>query len=479
MRGITIGDIKPYIFNMKEYWQLKGLAQNKVFQSVSNEKLDNPTHLKDAIKKVLERGGGDDKLRMLLQNSIYNFKTDSSIIDPELRTRFADTCRKWRDYQSSLLQNFYSEAYTEIKRQKKAKESHTTYVPIKIYDWNDMLNFFSKFKAREEDKLVRLQLLYFQVPNLRTIKTMFKELNTEKFDHIGFKDEEIYSDKEQNCEEVMSENGSGFDYLNCFKFGIPPGIRYKFLHKYADSDFFPRPPKAPQGEQLNDQETEIMQFFFKNDCLLACNETSFFAFDETLLDFAYRLISERDVLFDSSEQPQESSFTGRLPCRIIPITGFLKYAGILTYFSKKKDKVYQIVKFLLSQHVSKLFDVRISNSENIIALCMIFERIFLKSMNQLYLHLRSQDIYPVDLAGSWMIGFFIGTLAVDQVFMLMDRLMGYNSLHVLPVLALALFKMHEKQLLAVKTKAEYEDVFNRLKDVNILAAINLFLFDNK
>jgi hypothetical protein len=377
------------------------------------------------------------------------------------------------------MKNFYSEAYSEIKRQKKAKETHTSYLPIKIYDWDDMLSFFAKFKAREDDKLVRLQLLYFQVPNIRTIKTMFKELNTEKFDHIGYKDEEFYNDKEQNCEEVMAENGNGFDYVNCFKFGIPAGVRYKFVFKYADSGFFTKLPKASQSEQLSDQETEIMQFFFKNDCHLVCNETSFFAFDETVLEFAYRLITERDVLFDPAEQTQDNVFTGRLPCRFIPITGFLRFMGILTYFAKKKEKVYQIIKFFLGQHVAKLFDVKPSNSENVIALCMIFERIFLKTMNQLYLHLRSLDIYPVDKAGSWMVSFFIGTLAVDQVFMLLDRLIGYNSLHLLPVLSLAIFKTLERQLLAIKSKNEYEEVFLRLKDVNFLAAVNLFLFDNK
>lgn len=479
MKQVTMNDIKPYIYNMKDYWVLKNAVQNKIFQSSSSTRLETKDNLKDAIKKMLDKNGGEDKLRMLLQNSIYNYKTDVSIIDPELRTRFSDTCRKWREYLEVLMQNFYSDALTEMKKLKKSKEPHTNYIQLKIFDWEDMLNFFSKFKAREEDRLVRFQLLYFQVPNIRTIKTMFKELNTEKFDHIGFKDEEFYADKEANCEEVIAEKSGAFDYLNCFKFGIPASCRYKFLYKFSEGDFYTRPSKASTNDQLSDQETELMKFHLKNDLLHVCNETSFFAFDDTLLDFAFRLISERDILFDVFEQPQESNFTGRLPCRIIPFKGLLRFPGLLTYFNKKKDKVYSIVKYLLHQHVSKLFDIRTSNSENLIALCMIFERIFLKTMNQLYLHLRSLEIYPVDLAGSWMSCFFIGILGPDQVFMLIDRLIGYNSLHLLPVLSLSIFKMHERQLMQVKNKSEYIEVFSRAKDVNFLMAVNLYLFDNK
>ena len=142
-----------------------------------------------------------------------------------------------------------------------------------------------------------------------------------------------------------------------------------------------------------------MKYFFKNDNFFCCNETSFFTFDDSLLEFAVKLVTERELIFDSHEPEHDNIHSGRLPCRIIPITGFLKYMGLFTYFNKKKEKVYSIMKYLLRHHISKLFDIRLSNAENIAGLCMIFERTFLKAMNQLYIHLRSLDIYPVDQAG--------------------------------------------------------------------------------
>lgn len=108
---------------------------------------------------------------------------------------------------------------------------------------------------------------------------------------------------------------------------------------------------------------------------------------------------------------------------------------------------------------------------------MIFERIFLRVMNQLYIHLRNLDIYPVDTACQWMMSFFIGFLAVPEVFQLADRLVGYNSLHLLPVFALAVFKYYEKNLLAIKSKPQFEESFHRLKDLNFLQVLNCFLFE--
>jgi hypothetical protein len=60
--------------------------------------------------------------------------------------------------------------------------------------------------------------------------------------------------------------------------------------------------------------------------------------------------------------------------------------------------------------------------------------------------------------------------------MLLDRIMGYNSLHLLVVLALSIFKYYEKGLLEIEKEEEMNDMFLDIKDVNILEIINLFLF---
>lgn len=59
---------------------------------------------------------------------------------------------------------------------------------------------------------------------------------------------------------------------------------------------------------------------------------------------------------------------------------------------------------------------------------------------------------------------------------MLDRIMGYNTMHVMVILALSIFKYYEKGLLEVETEEDLEDVFLDLKELNILEIINFFLF---
>jgi hypothetical protein len=340
-------------------------VQHRFIQSLAVEKAD-PSLLKRELRRVLEKSGNEDKLKLLLQNSIYNFKTDSTVVDSELRNRFGDSCSKWREFLATLLENYYGEATLELKKQRKSKDPMPQISNAKIFDHEDLLKFFSKFKVKEEDKLVRLQLLYFQIPNMKTVRTMFKELNTDKFDHIGFNDEDFIAEKEKICEEVVAEESDNFEYLNCFKFGIPPGVRFKFVSNYVGLDCHPPPVKSAHEDQLDAAESEVMKFFFRNDVMQVCNETSFFTFDDMINELASKLVAEKEILFDVHESEADQVFTARLPCRIVPCSFLTKHISLLTYFNKKKEKLYPVVKFMLRHHVAKLFDIRPVNSENIV-----------------------------------------------------------------------------------------------------------------
>jgi hypothetical protein len=106
----------------------------------------------------------------------------------------------------------------------------------------------------------------------------------------------------------------------------------------------------------------------------------------------------------------------------------------------------------------------------------MFERLFLRYMNQLYIHLRTKNIFPVKLAIPWFQSFFIGVLSVESTFHILDRVMGYNTTHAMVLLALSIFKYYEKGLLEVESEEDLEDIFIDLKELNVLEIINFFLF---
>lgn len=97
-------------------------------------------------------------------------------------------------------------------------------------------------------------------------------------------------------------------------------------------------------------------------------------------------------------------------------------------------------------------------------------------MNQLYLHFRRIGIFPVDIAVNWILGFFVLDLKMTSVFCLLDRIMGYDSLYLLPLLSLAVFKHFERNLLEAEKLQEVNEILERKKEINIIEVINNFLF---
>ena len=72
---------------------------------------------------------------------------------------------------------------------------------------------------------------------------------------------------------------------------------------------------------------------------------------------------------------------------------------------------------------------------------------------------------------------FIGYLDIEQLFCLFDRIIGYNSLEILPILAASILSSKTDQILKCKTNQQIEDLFPNLYDVKVVSCIRNFLFE--
>jgi hypothetical protein len=97
-------------------------------------------------------------------------------------------------------------------------------------------------------------------------------------------------------------------------------------------------------------------------------------------------------------------------------------------------------------------------------------------MNQLYLHLRTINIFPVDIALDWMANCFFNYLNVSDSFNLVDRLLGFEDNLILVVLSLAIFKYFEKGLLEAEDREDIDEIFLGIEEMNFLEVLNYFLF---
>ncbi|KAA0187038.1 TBC1 domain family member 19 [Fasciolopsis buskii] len=71
---------------------------------------------------------------------------------------------------------------------------------------------------------------------------------------------------------------------------------------------------------------------------------------------------------------------------------------------------------------------------------------------------------------------FSGFLAPDQVLLLWDRILGFDSLEILSVLAVAIFSYRKENLLLVNTAAGVEAILADLTPLRIVSLLQLVLF---
>lgn len=98
-------------------------------------------------------------------------------------------------------------------------------------------------------------------------------------------------------------------------------------------------------------------------------------------------------------------------------------------------------------------------------------------MNELYLHLRLLGIYPITMAAEWIGSFFLGFLKYEQILLLIDRILGFETLLLLPIMALGVFKFFSQELLECKSKEKALDLIY-IEELKALELLNLFIFDN-
>lgn len=117
-----------------------------------------------------------------------------------------------------------------------------------------------------------------------------------------------------------------------------------------------------------------------------------------------------------------------------------------------------------------------SHEQGLIRLSALFESLLQNNQPRLFLHLKDVGADPLSIALPWLVQAFAGFLSVSEVLLLWDRIVGFDSLNVLPVLASAIFAFRGRALLLAKTAAEVESVMQDLTGIMALPLLQHALF---
>lgn len=91
-------------------------------------------------------------------------------------------------------------------------------------------------------------------------------------------------------------------------------------------------------------------------------------------------------------------------------------------------------------------------------------------------HLQQLGISPLKTVFPWMMYMFVGYFEVDQLYLIFDRIIGFESLEILPILAASIFVFRANMILNTNTQEDYDELFYDMSQIKVIPLIQHFLF---
>ncbi|ESO89527.1 hypothetical protein LOTGIDRAFT_234336 [Lottia gigantea] len=236
-------------------------------------------------------------------------------------------------------------------------------------------------------------------------------------------------------------------------------------------------------------ELLVDNLLYKDVKLTATNDDHYFVFEDflyqVLLPFSRDVTVLNHLMNNSTITPAKSYIRGRMgledsavyypPNGVIPFHGFAMYVSPLCYLYKEPIKLYYVFREFFMRYFFRLHCLS-SHPQGILSLSLLFETLLQDREPELFFHLKSVGCQPLKISFKWLMRAFSGFLASDQVLVLWDRILAYNSLEILSVLAVAIFSFRKTNLMKVQTFNAAEGVLADLTTLQVVPLIQLTLF---
>eukprot|EP00762_Andalucia_godoyi_P000259 ANDGO_03098.mRNA.1 hypothetical protein SPRG_03265 len=242
-------------------------------------------------------------------------------------------------------------------------------------------------------------------------------------------------------------------------------------------------------ENLQAQVEKVELFtdaLYRMDVQSVMNSDMFFVFDDVCQEMM--LAFSRDPWVAKNSQaawpplsPVSSSEsspcqTAYPPCNVIPFSSIAYYASPLFYLFADNRDIYFVFRLMYSRYFCHLHVIS-AHPQSIVSLSRLFEVLVQHRAPQVFVHLNSLGIPPLEIAFRWIVHAFADVLDIDQLFLLWDRILGFDSLYVIPVLAAAIFAFRSKPLLAAQCVEDVRDIMRDNSRIRVVSLLQQFLFD--
>ncbi|XP_061921240.1 TBC1 domain family member 19 isoform X2 [Entelurus aequoreus] len=271
--------------------------------------------------------------------------------------------------------------------------------------------------------------------------------------------------------------------------GCPTGLRADLWALILNS--VNQPQDVLHYEQLKtgviQHDLLVDNLIYKDVKLTASNDDYYFVFEDFLYQVLLCFSRDAAVLEHfkyNSATPPKSTIQDKEdvehdvfypPNGVIPFHGFSMYVAPLCFLYNEPSKLYSVFREMYTRYFFRLHSVS-SATSGIVSLCLLFERLLQTHLPQLFYHLRQMGAQPLRIAFKWMVRAFSGYLSTDQLLFLWDRILGYDSLEPVAVLAAAVFAFRAENLMEVTSLASAEAVLADLSTLRVMPLLQIFLF---
>ncbi|CAG04574.1 unnamed protein product, partial [Tetraodon nigroviridis] len=232
----------------------------------------------------------------------------------------------------------------------------------------------------------------------------------------------------------------------------------------------------------------VDNLIYKDVKLTASNDDYYFVFEDFLYQVLLCFSRDTSVLEHfayNSATPPKSYVQGNAgddkqavfypPNGVIPFHGFSMYVAPLCFLYNEPSKLYSVFKEMYIRYFFRLHSIS-SSPSGIVSLCLQFECLLQTYLPQLFYHLRQLGAQPLRIAFKWIVRAFSGYLSTDQLLILWDRILGYDSLEIVAILAAAVFAFRAENLMEVRSSSSAEAVLADLSTLKVMPLIQIFLF---
>ncbi|XP_046668556.1 TBC1 domain family member 19 isoform X1 [Homalodisca vitripennis] len=273
------------------------------------------------------------------------------------------------------------------------------------------------------------------------------------------------------------------------KRGAPRSLRGRLWAQVMGSDIKPvhREYFAELKQAVLQYDLMIDKLIIKDVQLTASNDDQYFVFEDMLYQVLLCFSRDTEILTvfnHSSSSPIHGILKSKPatientvvypPSGVIPFHGFTMYATAFCYLYDDPCALYFTFRAFYLRYWFRLHEVS-SHEQGILSLCLLFERLLQRHETQLWIHFKMINVQPIRVVFKWLMRAFSGHLPPEQLLYLWDTIIAFDSLQVIPLLAVCILSFRRENLLQVDTLQNVEAVLADLSSLQVMPLLQIAL----